>query len=314
MSQGMSLRALAKELGLAAHGTLVDYEHGRRIPPEDLIIGCERVFRISDGALRDLRDKALAERADQKSDLLLTDREPGPGPGPDSDPDPEPGPDPEPDSDPDSLPAAGTASSRRRRRVVWSSAGIVALLGIGLGVGVWRSGTTTARATAPPSSRATAPPSTLATSALSSSTVVAQWGICWGGQAGSVQPSDVVTYGGADTLQITVAKPSTVGLFAACTTHGLSTLHPGMKVTVYLRVPTADPEAGGVNFWAYNSASKAAHAPETPAGTYEPLPATTGWQKYTWTVPAVDTVHSIGVEVDATTDKPVIIWLGAVSW
>lgn len=286
---GMSLRGLAKELGLAAHGTLVDYEHGRRIPPEDLIIGCERVFRISDGALRNLRDKALAERADQQADRLLAEPRVTAGAA-ETGPDPDPG-----DADP---PVAPRLRPWRRRRVVLGVVlgivGLAALAGAGIGAGVRRSGTTTSS----PSSRV----------------VMARWGICWGGQAGNVQPSDAVTYAGAGTLQITVDKLSTDGMFAACTTHGLSTLRPGMKVTFYLRAATADAEAGGVNFWVYNSASKTTRAPETPAGSYEPLPAATGWQKYTWTVPAVDTVHAIGIEVDSTTDRPVILWLGAVTW
>jgi hypothetical protein len=299
----MSLRTLAKELGLAAHGTLVDYEHGRRIPPEDLILGCERVFRISDGALRNLRDKALAERAGQQADRLLAGppatagaAEPGQHPG---------------HTDPgdDGPPAPPRPRPRpwRRRRVVAGIIGLVALAGTGIGVGVWRStGTTAPRASA---QRPAAP-----TSAPSSSTVVASWGICWGGQAGRVRPSDAVMYEGTETLQITVDKPTTDDHFATCTSHGLSTLHPGMKVTVYLRTDSGDPEAGGVNFWVYNSASIATRAPETPKGDYQPLPGTTGWQKYTWTVPVVDTVHSLGIEVNSSTDRPVIIWLGAVTW
>ncbi|MFD1046622.1 multiprotein-bridging factor 1 family protein, partial [Kibdelosporangium lantanae] len=46
MSKGMSLRALARNVGLSAHGTLVDYEHGRRIPPEDLLVACEKVLDL----------------------------------------------------------------------------------------------------------------------------------------------------------------------------------------------------------------------------------------------------------------------------
>jgi hypothetical protein len=289
----MSLRALAKELGLAAHGTLVDYEHGRRIPPEDLIVGCERVFRISDGALRNLRDKALAERPDQQAgSLLIGPRQPAGAS--------------EPVSDDAQDPVPPRPPLWRRRRAVLMFTAIVALITAVVGIG--------ARRLAATGNTAAAPRPASATSASFSRVVVARWGICWGGQVARIQPSDVVTYDGTSTLQITVTRPSTAGSFATCTTHGLSTLRPGMKVTVYLRVPTADPEAGGVNFWVYDSAFKATHAPETPAGTLEPLPATTGWQKYTWTVPAVDKVHTLGIEIASTTDRPVIIWLGAVTW
>jgi hypothetical protein len=31
-------------------------------------------------------------------------------------------------------------------------------------------------------------------------------------------------------------------------------------------------------------------------------------------VPTVDSVHSLGLEIASTTDRPVIVWLGAVAW
>jgi len=55
-------------------------------------------------------------------------------------------------------------------------------------------------------------------------------------------------------------------------------------------------------------------APQTPEGVRQPLPGNTGWHRYEWTVPAVDTVHTLGVEVYSATDQPLILWLGAVSW
>lgn len=51
-----------------------------------------------------------------------------------------------------------------------------------------------------------------------------------------------------------------------------------------------------------------------PGGVRQPLPGDTGWHRYEWTVPAVDTVHTLGVEVYSATDQPLILWLGAVSW
>lgn len=279
----MSLRALAKELSLAAHGTLVDYEHGRRIPPEDLIIGCERVFGISDGALRNLRDKALAERANQQAGQLLADPQPAVG-----------GSEPAPDEGEPPVPPRPRLWHRRRSVLIF--AGLVTAVAVGTGVAVWWPGTTTSASTGV------------------SRTLVNHWGVCWGGPVGTVQQTDVVTYEGINTVQITVNKPSTAGLFATCTSTGLKTLRPGMKVTVYLRTLTAEPGAGGVNFWVYNSTDTATYSPETPKGIYERLPTTTGWQKYTWTVPRVDVVHSLGVEVESTTGRPLIVWLGAVTW
>jgi transcriptional regulator with XRE-family HTH domain len=129
---GMSLRGLAKELGLSGHGTLVDYEYGRRIPPEDIVTGCERIFQISDGALRNLREKALAERASQQADLLLTrsDQTSTVVPGPKAEGRPTP-----------------VRHVRRRWLVI---AGVVVVVVAGLGIGIWRLHTpTTPQATSP---------------------------------------------------------------------------------------------------------------------------------------------------------------------
>jgi transcriptional regulator with XRE-family HTH domain len=71
IAQGLSLRALARQVGLSAHATLVDYEHGRRIPPEDLVSACERVLGVDDALLRRLRYAALTERGDHRAAALL---------------------------------------------------------------------------------------------------------------------------------------------------------------------------------------------------------------------------------------------------
>src|SRR5437868_6102783 len=63
VAHGLSMRALARQIGLSAHGTLVDYEHGRRIPPEDLLVACEKALCIDDEHLLRLRHQVLAELA-----------------------------------------------------------------------------------------------------------------------------------------------------------------------------------------------------------------------------------------------------------
>lgn len=63
LSRGLSLRVLARRLGMSGHGGLTEYEKGRRIPPEDVVLACERVLGVRDGQLLRLRDRALAERA-----------------------------------------------------------------------------------------------------------------------------------------------------------------------------------------------------------------------------------------------------------
>lgn len=71
IARGVSLRALARQVGLSGHGTLLDYEHGRRIPPKDLLAACERVLAVPDGDLQRLRDAALAARGDREAGMLM---------------------------------------------------------------------------------------------------------------------------------------------------------------------------------------------------------------------------------------------------
>ncbi len=61
--QGLSQRRLVRELGLSAHSNLVQYELGRRIPPGDIVLACERLLGDRAGTLRRLLAEALAERA-----------------------------------------------------------------------------------------------------------------------------------------------------------------------------------------------------------------------------------------------------------
>ena len=273
VARGLSLRVLARQLGLSAHGNLVDYEHGRRIPPEDLIIGCERVFQVSDGALRNLREKALAERASNQADLLL--RKPSAAEPAVEEPEP-----------PPSRP--GRRWWSRRWLVVGA---VVVLVAAGIAAAVLRISTTPA-----------------------SKTVVASWSSCWGGKLLQLARSDSPSYGGAQTLQITVTQPYQVGDVSVCTAHDLDTLHAGMQVAVYLRAST--PQAGvGVRFWVYDSRFHDTWARETPkSGRSLPLPDGTDWTPYEFTVPDVDVVHTLGMEVYAGTAQPVVLWLGAVTW
>jgi len=82
----MSFRALARQLGLSAHSGLADYESGRRIPPEDLILVYERVFDVPTGTLKELRNRAFAERAERRrlgepAPVTVPGTETGPGRG-----------------------------------------------------------------------------------------------------------------------------------------------------------------------------------------------------------------------------------------
>jgi transcriptional regulator with XRE-family HTH domain len=278
MARGMSLRALARELNLSGHGTLVDYEHGRRIPPEDLVVGCERVFQVSDGALRNLREKALAERADRKTEGLLRS----------SPPEPEP-----------------VEPLRPRQVKRWILiAGLVVVLAIAAAIGVWQWG-----------SGGSAPVTTAAATSVrfGFEDGTQRWSPLWGNKRVTYQATSAVAFEGRQSLQITSTVASNDEDKAIGTTHGLETLRPGMKVTVHLRVPGQQPAS--IRFFAYDSQSHEHWAPESPGSGHEiPLPTGTDWQKYVWTVPQVDKVHAIGMEIYQSSDQPVTIWMDAVNW
>ena len=62
-SRGLAQRDLLRPLHLGSHSAIVEYEAGRRIPPDAVIAAYERFFGLPGGTLRKLRERALAERA-----------------------------------------------------------------------------------------------------------------------------------------------------------------------------------------------------------------------------------------------------------
>jgi transcriptional regulator with XRE-family HTH domain len=65
LREGLSLRAVAKRIGLSAHSGVAEYESGRRLPPENLIAPYERALNLPPGYLLDLRRQALRTRANR---------------------------------------------------------------------------------------------------------------------------------------------------------------------------------------------------------------------------------------------------------
>jgi transcriptional regulator with XRE-family HTH domain len=63
LEQGLSLRALAKRVGLSAHSGVAEYERGTRVPPADLIDAYEQALGLPSGYLMNLRQQILRERA-----------------------------------------------------------------------------------------------------------------------------------------------------------------------------------------------------------------------------------------------------------
>lgn len=116
---GMPQRELTSKLGLSARSNLSDYERGRRVPPPDIVVACEKIFGLHGHELQRLRRRTLDERA--RNSALAA-----PPPPPPSDPQPDP--DPEPDPDPDPEPQPGPGRRPARRPIVAAIAGGAALL------------------------------------------------------------------------------------------------------------------------------------------------------------------------------------------
>jgi hypothetical protein len=68
---GLTQRALSRPLYLASHSSIVDYESGRRLPPQDIVVAYERYFALPDGQLQRLRNEALAIRAAREAQAAL---------------------------------------------------------------------------------------------------------------------------------------------------------------------------------------------------------------------------------------------------
>lgn len=66
LERGLSLRKLARQLGLTAHSGMVDYERGIRIPPPDLMSSYVQVLQPDGNHLTQLYESAMADRAHQR--------------------------------------------------------------------------------------------------------------------------------------------------------------------------------------------------------------------------------------------------------
>jgi transcriptional regulator with XRE-family HTH domain len=279
VSRGLSLRALAQRSGLSGHGTLVDYEYGRRIPPEDLVLAWEKALDVRDDRLRTLRGRALAERAGREAAHLLdatdaTDAAEPPGP-----------------AHHDSPPTAW----RPGRRLVVLAAVLVALAAGG--IVAW--------------TRLSGPPVR-----MGFETDADRWWVLYGSQLARIQYS-TIAYEGHRAEQVIVTGASAAkGYSAVGISHDLAGLHTGSKVTLHLWVP--GPQEAGVSFLVHDSRGINHWAVENQGpGTQDadfPLPTDAGWATYTWTVPVVDAVSTIGMQIWAETDQPVIVNIDAVSW
>ncbi|MCK2221332.1 helix-turn-helix domain-containing protein [Actinomadura sp. ATCC 31491] len=311
LARGLSLRALARAVGLTGHGTLVDYEHGRRLPPLDLLTSVERALGVPDGELLRLRDAALADRGQVEAARLLQDPPPAA-------------------AREEAHGTAGDAGPSRRRRgptrgvVIAAAAVAVAAVAVAA-VAVTTMVMTAVVAASRPSPESTRPtqptqPPAPAPAAAATSVVMMdferpgeRWSVFWGSQVARSEVTSAVAHHGRRAVLVKVTGATSArGYSAVGTTHGLTGLRPGMKVTTWLWVPGAQPGAG-VRFFAMDAASRTVFAPENP-DTETRLPAARGWTSFTWTVPRMDELHAIGVQLYAETDDPVTVGIDEVTW
>jgi len=139
-----------------------------------------------------------------------------------------------------------------------------------------------------------------------------QWGVFWGKQIAAGAITSDVAYQGSHSYEVTITgATASRGYSAIGTIHDLAGLTPGMHVTVHLW--SSDPQDTKVRFWAMNSQSAVTWAPENPASDI-PFPAGGGWSTMTWTVPQVDQVHAIGIEVYDGTSAPLKVAVDNVTW
>jgi hypothetical protein len=147
---------------------------------------------------------------------------------------------------------------------------------------------------------------------LGSEQVLEHLSIFWGSQNARAGLTTAVAYGDTHSYLVTVTGATAEhGYVAVGTTHGLASLRPGMSVTLHLW--TARPGGGGVRFFAMDSASKTVWASET-AQTELPLPDQSGWSAMTFTVPRVDLVHAIGMQIFNESNDPLSIAVDAITW
>ncbi len=279
MAKGMSLRALARHVGLTGHSTLVDYEHGRRILPEDLAVACEKALGVPDGELRRLRQAALRERATSEATALLQP--------------------PKPEASADGSPAGGR---RWRRRWAYPVV-LVLLVAVTAGFATYRMNSKPGATGTPPAEAAR----------IDFERPGQRWSVLYGDNL-TTAVSDRMAYQGTHSFVVTItAATAREGHSAVGTTHDLEGLRPGMPVTMY--VWTHNPDAASMRFFVRNSASDPVWAPETPRpGAELPFPQAPGWSPVTWTVPQVDVVYAIGIEVYTKYDDPFQFFVDNVDW
>ena len=128
----------------------------------------------------------------------------------------------------------------------------------------------------------------------------------------AAQITGSVAYAGTHSFLVTITGASASKGYAAIgVSHGLAGLRAGMRVTVHLWAST--PQDAAVRFFSMNSSSKVAWAPQNPR-TDIPLSPGPGWSAMTWTVPAVDRVQAIGIQLYSDTNAPLLVAIDDVSW
>ncbi|MGW5742889.1 hypothetical protein [Amycolatopsis sp. NPDC003861] len=122
---------------------------------------------------------------------------------------------------------------------------------------------------------------------------------------------------GTHSLLVTVTGASAAkGYSAVGISHDVDSIKPRTRVSAHIWVP--GPERGGISFLVHDSHGRNHWSVENQPGgdqqTETPLPDHAGWTPFTWTVPAVDQVTTIGIQIWTETDQPLLIGIDAVTW
>jgi transcriptional regulator with XRE-family HTH domain len=273
----MSQRALAKRVGVGSHASFVDYERGRRLPPEDVLVACDRVLELDDGALVRLRKAALEKRADARAD----------------------------------APRAGQDASvpilRRRSTRGWLAAALAAVLLAGGAIALRQA---TSHHGAPPAARA----QTRFGFETPAGTWYVLWGRqkARGEITDRLHYEGTHAYR-VDMAGASEGHGGTNGYVAFGIAHGVETLHSGARVTMHL---WSNHAGDGVRLFVYGPSSQIVWAAETATSASE-LPLTGAparWTTITWTVPPVSQVNGIGIQPLQPDDAPRTIAVDSVSW
>ncbi len=145
------------------------------------------------------------------------------------------------------------------------------------------------------------------------------WSVLYGAQVARAEVTSKIHAEGARAMLVTVLGASADAdqdYSAVGVSRALDGLRAGSRVTLKLWAP--GPQPGAVRFLVRDSQGRRHWALGGPSGQAQqaqpPLPAHAGWTTFHWTVPAVDSVTTIGMQIWSPDGQPLLVGIDAVSW